>query len=73
LHNEENGHGKGMVGEDDEESFVVCMALMERLSHDIVLKNALFTHTSRRVNRSSEITQLLAVLYYYFIGSVPTY
>jgi hypothetical protein len=62
-----------MVGEDDEESFVICMALMERLSHDIVLKNALFTHTSRRVNRSSEITQLLAVLYYYFIGSVPTY
>jgi hypothetical protein len=62
-----------MVGEDDEESFVICMALMERLSHDIVLENALFTHTSRRVNRSSEITQLLAVLYYYFIGSVPTY
>jgi hypothetical protein len=51
---------KVLVGEDDEESFVICMALMERLSHDIVLKNALFTHTSRRMNRSSEITQLFS-------------
>jgi len=53
--NEENGHGKGMVGKEDEESFFVCMAIMERLSHDIALKNGLFTHASRRVNRSPKL------------------
>lgn len=59
-----------MVGKEDVESFVMCMAIMERLSHDIALKNGLFTHTSRGVNRSSEIILLLAVHSYYFITSV---